>query len=1599
MKKVTSKFLAILLIFTLAGFQFITTGVYAADLLSQNANTSEENVKIDATLGKDNSDGAYTYSANIYSKDNRLYLNVNVLNSGYLKDIIISLQENNYIFDNLDINDSRIKSISNDRLELNQINAGESVNLAIPITINKSSSISKDICNKKSKVIVEATYVNDKNKEKRIKKEIEQQFIWNIEEEELAIETSQNVIRYLEYNNQTMVSIILNDKLMDSKFPIDSKEITVNVPSLSGNKPSKIIIDAVQTANTNGDKKGTTFSNENWNYDQENSIIKINLKNNEDENGNIHWDTELPDSFVITYLYDVNMPKDLVTISSKVMTNINLINGSSVKNETIENEFVLDEKIGDIVNVEIVNNIESINKGYMYSNLDSDKDKNETEFSQDYKIHIGLTDAFNKITIKENGEFFGEIDASDSIYDRKITVSEEELVRILGENGNINVYKEDGNLIGSLNKENLSLDINSSKITFELSKPESTGELVLHIDKAIKGDLNFSKQQIKDFTSLTTKVNQETSKEIKLEDPTSKANIEISNKNLSTVVKNENIVITVTLETDDITDYLYKNPELTIELPKEINEIEIKDATLLYEDELVQNEFYIDGNKIYLSLKGLQTKYSTQSISKGSMVRLVLDLSLDNLAPSKESKIVLNYSNQNDSNNTTEIPVNIVAPSNFVVTNGMKGYNLDEEIVSQEGNEKIGELPLLDSERIATISGVIVNNLQKDAEELKILGRIPFKGNKSIDGNKELGTTIDTKILSPIQLSGIDAKIYYSEKEEATEDLELETNDWKNTFTENAKSYLIVANSTVPNATKVEFNYDISIPANINYGNVIKSDFGVFYSNNSEEGTKNNMVLATPVGAKTGDKPEIDVKISAKDMFTGEEIKENEAIKQGQYITYDIKVTNTSDTDLNNVLAKIQLPEGMPQIIVSQPEYGEGLKEYDEKYNIINENMEIIKSDETKTISINAKYDTPVLEDNEEKILSVEVSADQIETQSKNIFKLTTKEGFLTSLLRATYEDQVLEKNKKVEYAITIENPSVTKRTNVKAKMKLPEGLEYISSETADGQYQGVYNNDTREITFDIGDLELNQPKNIYVYANSIESSNELLETQLQMTCAETDEIIYSNKVKIYYGKPKVEATLTSNISSKNLLDTDILEYYIDVKNIGNIPARVSIKDTIPEGLISKSYKLDVDGGTIINNNEYLGKEISEIVELQISGTARLTITTKPIALSNGQTVDVTNMPEIYIIEQNSLEQIQKIDINSLSHTIEGTGGEGASGGNSTYKIMGISWLDQNKNGKKDREEQRISNITMTLYDENGYIAKDINGKEQKVTTNENGEYSFTNLNSGKYLIVAEYDTQNYIVTSYKLGGISETENSDFYDAKLDEKNVAATDNINITNSNIYNIDLGLTEREKFDLKLDKMVNKITVTNTKLEPKIYEYNNKFATVSLLNTYVEYSTVLIEYYINVTNEGKIAGYAKEIVDYLPEGMDFSSELNNGWYLGKDGNLYTTSLANTVINPGETKTIKLVLSRKMTGENTGMVRNIVEITKDYNEYGIQDGDSIPGNNMDGEDDKSSADVLITMSTGREIAIFTGITLGILSIIALAVYLIKKYIIKRI
>ena len=142
---------------------------------------------------------------------------------------------------------------------------------------------------------------------------------------------------------------------------------------------------------------------------------------------------------------------------------------------------------------------------------------------------------------------------------------------------------------------------------------------------------------------------------------------------------------------------------------------------------------------------------------------------------------------------------------------------------------------------------------------------------------------------------------------------------------------------------------------------------------------------------------------------------------------------------------------------------------------------------------------------------------------------------------------------------------------------------------------------------------------------------------------------------------------------------------------------------------------------------------------------------------------------------------------------------------------------------------------------------------------------------------------------------------------------------------------------------------------------------------------------------MSNVGDITGFVKKIVDYMPEGMTFNSSLeaNSSWYTGSDGNLYTTVLADKELAPGESTTIKLVLTRQMTEENTGVINNVAEIYEDYNVYGVSDNNSTPANKAQGENDLGSADVSILIKTG-EIFINISIIITTILLIGIAVFI---------
>ena len=251
------------------------------------------------------------------------------------------------------------------------------------------------------------------------------------------------------------------------------------------------------------------------------------------------------------------------------------------------------------------------------------------------------------------------------------------------------------------------------------------------------------------------------------------------------------------------------------------------------------------------------------------------------------------------------------------------------------------------------------------------------------------------------------------------------------------------------------------------------------------------------------------------------------------------------------------------------------------------------------------------------------------------------------------------------------------------------------------------------------------------------------------------------------------------------------------------------------------------------------------------------------------------------------------------------------------------------------------------------------------------GTYTFSGLNNGKYAVVFIYDSGLYSATTYQASGVNANANSDAIDTKVQYQGktqvAAVINNIEVSNENVFYMDLGLVTKEKFDLKLEKTVSSISVT-TREGTSTYNYGGNFAKVDVAAKDQNNATIAVTYKIKVTNEGQIAGRVDSIVDKIPQGLEFSSSLNSDWYAGNDRNIYNDTVANTVLKAGDSIEVSLVLTKRMNSNGYGLVNNKAEINKASNDLGHSDIDSSPGNNAATEDDYSNADVLISVKTGQ-------------------------------
>ncbi len=1698
------KVIAMLLTTTILYANSATVVSYAADnflsakaLENQGTSTTNENVEFDVYYDG----GKHTVSADVNAEDTKLNIALNVKKAGYLKDAVVDFSDTNFKIAKTEESDNiQAVDAENKKISFNQINNGENVTETINIALDKKDEISEDMFDRDNTIKFTGTYVNAKGEEVAVKKDIVVHTSWTASTAKAKLDYE--ITKYIPYSANNVSKLITQGKITsyveNSVLPIKNTNIEVNAPKINNKYPETVTVVANSTNATNGDVNGDNFSKDNWSYDSATGKITITVNNNA-VNGKIQWAKNTTDEFIVTYVYSSDVyeaVKDSVTrVTYDASSSMNLYVQSGVNKVSAHVDGYEDQtkKIGDIIEFTSAAT-QSVSKGYIYNNKNAeDENKKETEYNTKYIANVSYADIIDEIEIKQNVDQFVTANGNEQsttvggtnyAYDKALTISKQEFDKVLGENGEITILNEAGTTLATINKDTEVKDnkivvnlvpFNTNSITIKTSKPQSEGNIIFEITKALAKNIEYSTSQLKSFTQIKTSVigtaknadtdivNTESTKNIDLTEPTQKASITTSNNRLSTIVKNENVEIKVTLENDSADDTMYSNPTIRITFPANIETLTIKDSKVYFDDELEIDEGSIksyeneNGTKtLEFKLKGTQTKYNNAA-AKGATIVLSTDITLNKLTPTTNTQITAEITNGDSTVTTVSTDVKYIAPSGVVTTNSMTGYNGDEKIEVINGESQKALIPTKAEQKEVTYTMNVINNYENTLDHVVVLGRTPFKDNKDVSTSLSLGSNITMPLASGITVTGVDTSkvtVYYSENGEATTDLSNSQNGWTTSVTDytKIKSYMIVLNEdyTMNSGDTFIFTYKATLPANLDYDQSVYENYGVFFNNNKTSGTIEDKAIATKIGLTTGNIAKLDAKLTST-------IGEGASVKSGETLEYELTINNIGALDANNVKVEIKLPPELSFIPNEGDNYTfktiePSLDDTDTLDQKDKENTEINGDDYNSLLELANKLmqeDNKYLEDQYASILVLDLGKINANSTTKKTLKFTAKsyenvkvevkasvsydnaEPIATNTIsniieKVSFNTQIVSKytsrkeGENYSFQITLQSSQDSysdeygsednNRKNTVVTFNLPDELEYesiqltkLNEDTA--QYDDITSTTNvkvkgKKVTVNIGEVDGGRGKILTVNAKVGKLSDGVYKKDVTVTSnvkADGTETENIKDISVTINKPGVSVAQTANIPEGTTISAgEDFVYTFTAQNLSDIYLNdVEFTDALPKEVQFKYIEVIYEDGTIDNEVDING-DGSVNAKFYLLAGQKITINVHVAANSIDNDTDISNKAKFVH------EDIGEVETNSVAHVIKhfektDVNVDPDDNNKETRKVIGTVWIDTNKDGVKDANEQRVSGVKVLLLDNStSNIAISSNNEQCITTTGTDGSYMFNNVPQGKYSVIFFYDSAKYSPTTYKKSGVSEEQNSDAIDKTVNyegkDQIAAVTEEIVLSDTNKFNIDLGIVEDAKFDLKLDKIVQAITVNNGKNTTE-HVYNSKLAKIDFESKYAKTSSMVVEYKFTITNEGGIAGYVKKLADYLPEGLKFNSELNKDWYEGKDGVIYNASLANTIINPGESKEVTLILTKNINGDNDfGLINNSAEIYETSNDYGVLDIDSTPGNKATNEDDYSTANVLTSVKTG-DVVIYTTLILTVIAIVGIGLYMIKK------
>ena len=1593
-RKVFQKIIALVLVLCMTAANFIFVGVNAVYALSNSTELEGGNIQFKAYYKglTENNEVVNTQTKSADVREGEvLYISLKVA-QGRLQNGKVNISNGNFKIDESKLENNYVKKVTENGLskviELNDISYadcnGNAIEIAIPVKFEEKSKIDVAYFEMSNKITLSGKYYNSSENGKDVtSNEIETNLKWHIFGDGLAKrEYNPTVEKIIYLENATVIQASVTSTITENYFPKEIETISFNLPKVNEITPTYSIL-------VNGDKIDSsklTVSEDG---------TKVSYTNNFINNGQITWDKN-GDTYKIIYVY-----QGLTKLENKFPFNAHVNTKIFDLNKVTDKDLQLNPNVekGVIASVTAKATSTDVYKGYMYAN------SNNTEYKETYNMELSYVDGVTaELNLKEDyfkTETENQSTNNNTEY-KEIVFNKVNLLKVLGTTGSvvltpsnteldpITINKdtradENGNIV--IGYEKIS---NSHNVKIEVLSAQNEGTLKIDVTKQIKGNAGYNKETINTFNAIETTIESRTNKDKELKSSTATATTELkettteatltmnNNNRLSTVNTNQ-VEFIATLKTGTMSSDLLKDPTIRIQLPDEVKNIEVTSVSVLYaENNLKEEQPVVENKAILVKLDGEQIT-TNNSFVEGIKVTINANITLDDFASSRNNaEVVMTYTNQNSVQGefTKNIPVSIVAPEK-VLTKTRAIANFEQ---FGKGTEKI--------------TVVAKNNLASKINNFALVGEVA--------GEIKAENIVTRPENTPVEIK-------YSQ----------DKTTWGDTL-ENAKYFKV----TLANK-EIEVSETVGLQLTYDCATTMKN-FDYTFARNG----MNYSYTLDNIDIQTNEPAQEEVEPTGEDINTekltlnvavvaaNQEITNND-VYENQVIRYTYTIKNTSNEDVTDVKLTANHENTNVFDIVEEQQLNTA-NPYDENNNENNktftferetDSSRIVKeigtihAGEIKIVTYQVRVKTGVEKINSQVVVTAN-GIDNINYQSTNNVKSAELSLELTNNRSNNFP---VQKDGLVPNIITIKNNTDNLLEDVIVNLTIPKEFNYYDLQNVEQNNDfTIITNTSNLLSFKINKIASKNSKSYQLTIKMVEENPEKDSVKLKYMASTNNNEYTSNEVEFRLQKVTkslIEATLNANIQDEIVKTGDKLTYTINLKNTGDIADSLIVSDYVPVGaVVTNAYVASNGEQTTINNieNNHIFEEVvlnpGEEKQIVIETEINEELTGREI-ITNKATIDglyLENEIETNEVTKKLQANIKPVEEDDPTDPSDPTNPDDPSSPSNPdspstpgevdvkQSISGMVWLDSNKNGIKENSEKRIAGVKVMLADikANDFV-KDNRGKIIEVITNENGEYKFENIPDGKYMVVFAFDIVKYRNTEFHASNATDATNSDIIidNTRSDDTKLGLTDTLVLNQKSIENIDAGLIENEVFDLTLNKYVSKVTVQNSS-GTTVKQYNKQqIAKLEIDSKNLAGSTLLVEYEIAVKNIGEIAGYANEIIDYIPNDLSFNSELNNNWYMSTDGNLHTTTLAKDLIEPGETKTVKLVLTKTMTENNTGLTTNKAEIVKESNELLIPDKDT---NNS-----TSTADLIVSIRTGVEFTIGIIITLITLSATGIIIY----------